>query len=983
MNALGRPLRSAQELASAKAELDELVASGVLSAAEAAPEYAALREEALARVRAREPAPVAAPRLDKALPAASPAPPPPPAPPAPAAALPAPVQKRARDSDAAVDAAVARLEQPAKKAKATIAPPGSRSVLSFAGFTRQVLHRGEAVEVAAPPALNFGTFRCCNAPACLFSCDSRGPMTMHERSCKHGAAGAPAATAKPSKRKRVHSDASDDADDEDSGAEGAAAHPGAAAAQQPAQQKVDGRRNNRGSRKRRRYAASFKASALDQLAAAMERGEAAQSVEEALGIAAGMLSKWKAEANSIYSTAAEELSKGISPKALRKMKANARYPAMEAELVSEIRRYRARGRHLSIRWLTVKARAIFQKLFPGDAAFKASRGWRCKFMRRNQLTRKKATNTKSKSVAERLPDAQAFHQKLAQLVSCPPPGKPDAPMDDVFGRWLLTRRFNLDQVALPFTSAADKTIEFVGVDRPRERVQSEGLLKRQATINLCFPAVLHDRSKPGRIGLIFRGQGKLPAAELAAYDSRVRVSFQPKAWMDRPTAQAWLKDVWAEQTAELSGDKLLLCDNLDAHVHMGFRRDAKALGTLVWYLPPNCTDFLQPVDAGAGALIVLLYLRFQDAWLDKDANLEQWEGKLSASQRRILMTQWLGAAWEAFNSPDYDHARLRYFEKTGCAMSADGSRDFKITPEGTVNYSFTRLSPADAASAAAGLEEEQVVPEAAPEPDSDDEAVQHAAEESESELADEPPLDFETAADDPEETIVLFDEMVAQLLKPDEQLRLQPAPQQLDKALVGRFVAVRVTDVGWCAGQIVGQSSRASVKSYNYKVRFDAGDVSDVWLRDERYVGSSTLTAANWSELDACPAGSWTLFALSVAPRGVPASIARAGARGGFVVTPQAVAAAAARTVPPANLVGVAPAAPTGPSRVGSMPAPLAALVGQAPVPPPFRVPPPPPQLLRPTASAAPFYRQCWTCRRWFPPAEAHAEDPSSCYTCT
>ena len=37
----------------------------------------------------------------------------------------------------------------------------------------------------------------------------------------------------------------------------------------------------------------------------------------------------------------------------------------------------------------------------------------------------------------------------------------------------------------------------------------------------------------------------------------------------------------------------------------------------------------------------VLYIRAQDRWLDKDANLELWESKMTASQRRILMTQLL------------------------------------------------------------------------------------------------------------------------------------------------------------------------------------------------------------------------------------------------------------------------------------------------------------------------------------------------------
>ena len=38
-----------------------------------------------------------------------------------------------------------------------------------------------------------------------------------------------------------------------------------------------------------------------------------------------------------------------------------------------------------------------------------------------------------------------------------------------------------------------------------------------------------------------------------------------------------------------------------------------------------------------------------DKWLETEDNLEQWHDKLSAKQRRILMTKWAGAAWRELN----------------------------------------------------------------------------------------------------------------------------------------------------------------------------------------------------------------------------------------------------------------------------------------------------------------------------------------------
>ena len=47
----------------------------------------------------------------------------------------------------------------------------------------------------------------------------------------------------------------------------------------------------------------------------------------------------------------------------------------------------------------------------------------------------------------------------------------------------------------------------------------------------------------------------------------------------------------------------------------------------------------------------------QDEWLDVDANLEKWEScTLTASDRRVLMTTWLGKAWDRFCA---DHRTVR------------------------------------------------------------------------------------------------------------------------------------------------------------------------------------------------------------------------------------------------------------------------------------------------------------------------------------
>ena len=64
------------------------------------------------------------------------------------------------------------------------------------------------------------------------------------------------------------------------------------------------------------------------------------------------------------------------------------------------------------------------------------------------------------------------------------------------------------------------------------------------------------------------------------------------------------------------------------------------------------------------------------------------ENALTAIQRRILITQWVDKAWEQLCGPEYEHLRSRCWQKTGCLMTADGSEDLYITPEGLPGYNI-------------------------------------------------------------------------------------------------------------------------------------------------------------------------------------------------------------------------------------------------------------------------------------------------------
>ena len=84
-------------------------------------------------------------------------------------------------------------------------------------------------------------------------------------------------------------------------------------------------------------------------------------------------------------------------------------------------------------------------------------------------------------------------------------------------------------------------------------------------------------------------------------------------------------------------------------------------------------------------------------WLDDEDNIDKWYGEtvFSASEKRILITRWVGKAY----SKIWDHLRYRLFEKTETLITADGSDDDKIQPEGLPNYNVQATSVIDASPA--------------------------------------------------------------------------------------------------------------------------------------------------------------------------------------------------------------------------------------------------------------------------------------------
>ena len=61
-----------------------------------------------------------------------------------------------------------------------------------------------------------------------------------------------------------------------------------------------------------------------------------------------------------------------------------------------------------------------------------------------------------------------------------------------------------------------------------------------------------------------------------------------------------------------------------------------------------------------------------EEWLEDDENLKSWEdGKLTESDKRVLITKFVGSAWEKIFSRS-DFSADIYFQRTGCLLTLNG-----------------------------------------------------------------------------------------------------------------------------------------------------------------------------------------------------------------------------------------------------------------------------------------------------------------------
>lgn len=114
--------------------------------------------------------------------------------------------------------------------------------------------------------------------------------------------------------------------------------------------------------------------------------------------------------------------------------------------------------------------------------------------------------------------------------------------------------------------------------------------------------------------------------------------------MDSETNMKWTENTLKNGLKDDPAEKVLFTDKVGFQEAQNFHEACRDLNTVVYLLPENHTDKVQPIDAGYGKMIKKKIGAQMEKWLEKEENLEMLHDSIPAKTRRVLMTKWAGKA---------------------------------------------------------------------------------------------------------------------------------------------------------------------------------------------------------------------------------------------------------------------------------------------------------------------------------------------------
>jgi len=605
--------------------------------------------------------------------------------------------------------------------------------------------------------------------------------------------------------------------------------------------RVDGRCNNSGATVRQGRSYAFRWRVIQRINRLKEEypdfeTECAEIVADEYNCTRDQVRKWQKK-SKFY----EAKAKSKDKKNQRDRKCKGKFAEAEAEVFKQFKEARKQGKRVGPRWLTQCARREVRKRYIGTGfeetakSFGAKRGWLSRFCRRWKISLRRKTNVKRTPIEERLGKIKRFfalfRRRLASF-----DGQPG--YSPKWSLWPLRNRWSLDQVPAGFFSPTS-TYELTGAKRVHIAANGSADSHRECTLQVCIRG-WKDPSLPRcgqpKLVICFKGKGKrIAASEIGEYNENCLVQWDPKAWYNERMCMEWATLAACEVILKAEGAHLVLADNLHGQTTEAFKKHLlKHSNATLHNLLAGCTDEIQVVDDGFGALIKFYAQEVSDEWLMVDKNWEEWtKTSLSASRRRVLLTHWYGEGYcRACDKYDFE----KHFINVGSGLTADGSDDDKIKLQGLAEFSFVDADADRDPVSGEFLHEERVSLEEEAAAESDDE-VEDLSEDSEP--SDGEDSNGADSTDDEEEPGVYVPESDYEVVK---KYRFKTAKEMMNIHFAYKFTS------GWERGRVVGIEKKKDSPDFGlFIVKFvtesckrcvmlnaDDYDADDIWVELKR-----------------------------------------------------------------------------------------------------------------------------------------------------
>ena len=107
------------------------------------------------------------------------------------------------------------------------------------------------------------------------------------------------------------------------------------------------------------------------------------------------------------------------------------------------------------------------------------------------------------------------------------------------------------------------------------------------------------------------------------YDKDIDVYFQQCAWVDSEINTKWAQISLKNGLKGDPAEKILFADNVGFQQAQNFHEVCRDFNTVVYFLPENHTDKVQPIDAGYGKMMKMKIDEQMEKWLEEEENLEK------------------------------------------------------------------------------------------------------------------------------------------------------------------------------------------------------------------------------------------------------------------------------------------------------------------------------------------------------------------------